>query len=519
MAGSEFERLADTSKDTSKFLLACECHGTKNQDLTGDTWSKPAPRHGKDKVTPHFAVRMLDSVVDAPISSVRVGNEEFELRGGANSSFHGHYNRDDGMGDVESISKKAIEQNIAFASFTPHNTNESRNGVPKNDPRYEDQKGKKIIVEDPQAYFDLIKRTGEISKDKKVILLYGQETDTIGKNCDPKTPADNHTIWLQTPIFFICDNDGNVRDYKVSRSLSGDTSNKVVHYKLGDPTPILNALRNGEGFKRFILAHPRELSGKEPGVPEGICPSDYNMLAFKSPLEWVRQYARPYGRGIEILRGMALTKEKISWMDPNMMKLKPAFAYNDIGCHFAFTFGRDFHYGDPGGRPAGMAVLIPKGSEINQESILDGLDKLHTVVSTAWDELHAVTIANDKYVMGSTINPANIDDLRFKVLIGGKIDRKANYHVKLWADTALGDEKTAALAQEKTVTGDDLLANEQAVSFENVEYKAKNGNAFVVEVERAVETYDGQIKVDAKAATTTIWVESPDRLTPKTQSR
>ncbi|MBX9878805.1 MAG: hypothetical protein K2Y22_10145 [Candidatus Obscuribacterales bacterium] len=483
-------------------------------DLSGDAWRAPSGtrtqkrrNHAIHRKFPEYFKRSsLDGdFVDAPITSIKAGDQEYIVFGSPGCSIHGHYDRDDGMGTVDSLAKTAIDGGVRLGSYTPHNHKESRNGVPPDDPRYEDEKGKPNIVDDPQAFKQLREDTARVTRESngKFIALYGQELGTISKT--------NHVVLLNTPTLFIADLDGNQHEYPVTRFMGHDSARptspdgeqQVFHYKVTDGLALIEELRRLKAFKRAGLAHPDTRSQPVNGFPKGVNPNHYFMNCYPNQYEWAKNYGEIYTfQGV--IQGQGLTRGPVEHMSPGSLKLDPAFGYIDTGIKLGFVFERDQHYGDMGGRPAGMGLLVHKE---DQEEVMECLAQRRTFTSTDYKNLQAVTIANDKYVMGSVINPADIDKLRFKVLIGGRLDRKATYNVKLWADTTVGDLKTASVVEEKSVTGDELLNNNQEVLFDDVKYKRENANAFVMQIERAYPGQNGQKQVDTAAATTTIWVQ------------
>lgn len=491
----------------------CQEAETSAANLAGDTWK--APRKSRTRKSYHHSLHRprpqlikpthTDSdFVDAPITSIKVGNEEFILHGSAGSSIHGHYDRDDGMGTVNSLAKSAADGDVAIWAVTPHNHNQSRNGVPPDDPRYEDQKGKPNIVDDPVAFKQLredIERANKESKGKR-IGVYGQEAGTISKT--------NHVIVLDTPTLLIADLDGNQHEYPVSRFMNAESARAaangeqpVFHYKVTDGLALLEKLIELKALKKGGLAHPDTRSQPVEGFPKGVNPKHYFMNCFPNQYEWAKKFGQIYTfQGV--IQGQGLTKGPVEHMSPSSLKLESAFGYIDTGIKLGLVFERDQHYGDVGSRPAGMGVLLRTK---DTAGLMEGLAERRSFASTDYKDLQAVTIANDKYVMGSVINSADIESLRLKVLIGGKLDRKAQYNVKLWADTAIGDVNTANVVEEKSMTGAELLNNHQEVVFDDVKYEPKNCNAFLMQIERAYPGEKGQKQVDTAAATTTIWVQ------------
>lgn len=499
-------------KFDSQPIVECQEGEACAPDISSDAWAKPKKSSSHRKhahvqtSAPAVHRKSIESdFVDAPINSIKVAHQEFILFGGANCSFHGHYDRDDGMGTVDSLAESAIKDGVRWFAVTPHNHKDSRNGVPPDDARGKDEAGKPNIVEDPKAYAQLRNDVARISQGRKTLAFYGQEMGTISKT--------NHLIVLEEPTLFIADLDGNTKEYPVRRFMSdlsqkqtADDDPPVFHYKVTDGLAAIAKFESLKAWKNDILAHPKDGVPQEKGFPKGVSSVHYFMNCFPNQYEWAKKCA-PYYTGIGAIQGMGLTNGPVEHMSPKSLKLQPIFGYNDTGIKLAAVFERDQHYGQAGGRPAGMAMLVR--SE-DKPALREALAERRSIVSTSYDDLHAVTIANDKYVMGNVINSADIDSLQFKVLIGGKLDRKATYNVRLWADTALGDLKTATVVDEKSVTGDELLNNHQEIIFDNVKFKPKNGNAFSMEIERAYPGENGQSEVDVAASTTSIWVEPPN---------
>ncbi len=496
-------------------IVECQDAEACGPDLGPDAWAKPkrSSRHKKHGHTEHNSEpihqKSVESdFVDAPITSVKVGDQDLVLYGGANCSFHGHLNLDDGMGTVDSLAESANKGKVKWiAAGTLHNHKDSRNGVSPDDPRAKDQQGVPNVVDNPKSYAQMRQRADQISQEGETLVFTGLEMGTISKT--------NHLIVLEEPTLLIADLDGNTKEYPVRRFMekpkpTEDGDQPVFHYKVKDGLAVIDFFRTHNRSKNSILAHPEDGAKQEKGFPKGVSPVHYFMDCYPNQYEWAANCG-PFYTGIGAIQGMGLRNGPVERMSPKSLKLQPVFGYNDTGIKLGIVFERDQHYGDAAGRPAGMALLVPSGDKkVDKPTLREALGERRSMVSTSYDDLHAVTIANDKYVMGNVIDPKDIDSLRFKVLIGGKLDRNATYNVKLWADTALGDLKTATVVDEKSITGDELLRNHQQVLFDNVKYKSKNGNAFVMEIERTYLTNNGQTEVDVAAATTAIWVAPTD---------
>ncbi|MBX9771723.1 MAG: hypothetical protein K2X29_10145, partial [Candidatus Obscuribacterales bacterium] len=111
-----------------------DCEGVNSEaaNLTGEMWSNPkkSPRRnvthrrpkqeepGSSKTDSSRTSSTESDLVEAPIKTVKVDGAEYILVGGPCASFHGHYDRDDGMGTVDSLAQTAVEARVPFWAVT-----------------------------------------------------------------------------------------------------------------------------------------------------------------------------------------------------------------------------------------------------------------------------------------------------------------------------------------------------------------------------------------------------------------
>lgn len=304
----------------------------------------------------------------------------------------------------------------------------------------------------------------------------------------------NHIILLEMPQF--------VETIRETHSLLAPP--EVV--KVGDGNykqlvEFLDGHKDTTGGTAVIeLAHPRFRADENPNTPAADRGRDYGQKSFKSKQEWLDRFVDPYVRQIELIKGGALTPDPVDVVAPGHIDPTSYAGYLDKGVHASPTFGRDYHYGDPGGNPGSTGIMA---KSLDKPSLMNALRERRTIATTNGEKLTGSMWGNDTHPMGSILDQAAVSDLALSAKIGGEVVPEAEYTVKLWGDTKLGDKKLAEVIDEKTVTGADLLQNGNSVSFDPITHKLGNKSAYYMEIQRKDP---GTGHVD-KMWTAPIWVE------------
>lgn len=263
----------------------------------------------------------------------------------------------------------------------------------------------------------------------------------------------------------------------------------------------LDQLKDSSGGTPVIqLNHPRFRADENPNTPRTERGRDYGQKSFRSHKEWLERFADPYVRQIEVIKGGALTKDPVDVVPPGAVDATSFAGYLDKGVHASPTFGRDFHYGNPGGTP-GTTFIMAKS--LDKPSLLEGLRERRTIATTNGDKLNATMWGNNKHPMGSILDQAAVPDLKLSANIGGEVVPGAEYKIKLWGDKKLGDKKLAEVVQETSMTGEQLLASQNRISFESIDHKLGNKSAYWMEIQR-VDPVSGHTD---RMFTAPIWVE------------
>jgi len=263
----------------------------------------------------------------------------------------------------------------------------------------------------------------------------------------------------------------------------------------------LDGIKDSTGGTPVIqLNHPRFKADESPSTPIGERGRDYGQKSFKNQQEWLDRFATPYVRQIEVIKGGALTPDPVDVVPPGAVDATSFAGYLDKGVHASPTFGRDFHYGNPAGTP-GTTMIMAK--QLDKPSLLEGLRERRTIATTNGDKLNATMWGNDKHPMGSILDQAAVPDLKLSANIGGEVVPGAEYKIKLWGDKKLGDKKLAEIVEERTMTGEELLAAQNKVSFDALEHKLGNKSAYWMEIQRTDPTSGHTDRM----FTAPIWVE------------
>jgi hypothetical protein len=456
-------------------------------------------------------------------------------------SLHGHSRYSDGMGLPKDLYKRAQDEGQQITTITDHNHAAARGGV--SDPtRTKDEAGTPIIAENPIEYSQTFADAAATTNDKHLSLV-GTEMGTIGKvggghthgmegaefvgetnpggkfdldeaRADSNAAAHiggvNHFNLFEVPTFFLSEKKAPGAISSFMAKMTGwkvepvVTAPNVFRYNDGDVKSFvdhLDTLKDTTGKTPVIqLNHPRYLADENPNTPVADRGRDYGQKSFKNQAEWLRRFADKYVRQIELIKGGALNPNPVDKVPTGNLDPTSFAGYINKGVHASPTFGRDFHFGDPVGNPGGTGIYA-KG--LDKESILDALRDRRTIATTSSEKLSGVLTANDKFVMGDILDQSAVDKLALKMKIDGKIDPDAQYSVKLWGDSVIGDGNLATKIQEQTMTGSQLLSKNQIVAFDPVTNKVGQGSAFYVEVGRT----DPKTSNLDRMWTAPIWVE------------
>ena len=230
--------------------------------------------------------------------------------------------------------------------------------------------------------------------------------------------------------------------------------------------------------------------------------TDYGVTSFSNKQEWLDQFVKPFVRLQEVVKGEALNPNPVvETMKPGDFDPQSFAGYIDMGVQAGPTYGRDSHFGDPGGRPAGTGLLA---KSLDESGIYDAMRNRRTFATTNYADLQGVLTANnDSIYMGTVLDQAAVPTLNLKLKVGGNIDPGAKYQIKLLADEQIGDGQVAAPIKTVTMTGADLLKANSEVSFDPIQHKLGNTSAYYVQVQR---TGSGSTTTD-NLLTAPIWVE------------
>ncbi len=409
-------------------------------------------------------------------------------------SLHGHSVYSDGMGTPKELYARARKEGLDFTAITDHSHTAARSGVPPGDPRYPGQQKVPTVAENPAYYTDTIKAAAEASKNGDFAGLYGVELGTIGKVGSKGQSGVNHMNVLQTETFFQ-----SVKTQRPVLSRMIDPLRAMFKARIPEaplePPPVvkindgnikmlvdhLDKITDATGGRPVIqLNHPRFAADESPSLPAKVRGRDYGQKSFASQKEWVDRFGK-YASQMEILNGDAMVKGANGQISSIRANEVDYAGYLDKGLKISPTYGRDFHYGNPGGTKSATGVMA---SSLDQAAILDALRARRTIATTNRENLTGSMVVNDVHPMGSVLDQAAVPDLRLKVKIGGKVSPDAEYTALLWGDKKLGDGKLAEVLQTKTLTGAELKAAGNSISFDPVRQTLGARGAYYVEVQR-----------------------------------
>lgn len=460
------------------------------------------------------------------------GNLERSLDGSSGmqmyfGSLHGHSRYSDGMGLPKDLYAKAAAEGQHVTTITDHNHAASRGGIGPGDARAKDQTGTPINTENPIEYSQTFADAAATTVDGKHVSLVGTEMGTIGKvgsehkhshgmvnaesvekgahagekfdlhearlesNEANHLGGVNHINLFEVPTFFeaVREPKTGLRSF-IMRAVGKEPEvvvkpPDVIKYNDGDYRAMvdhLDKIKDTTGNTPIIqLNHPRYLADENPTTPAWKRGRDYGQKSFKNQQEWLDRFADKYVRQIELIKGGALNPSPIDKVPTGDLDPTSFAGYIDKKVHASPTFGRDFHFGEPVGNP-GATGFYAKG--LDKPSILEAMRERRTIATTSSKNLSGLLTANDRFLMGSIVDQSAVPSLSLKMRIDGNIDPAANYAVKLWGDTKVGDGKLAEVLQQRDISGADLLNQSQTVAFDAITGKVGQNSAYYVEVQR-----------------------------------
>ena len=460
------------------------------------------------------------------------GNLERSLDGSSGmqmyfGSLHGHSRYSDGMGLPKDLYAKAAAEGQHVTTITDHNHAASRGGIGPGDARAKDQTGTPINTENPIEYSQTFADAAATTVNGKHVSLVGTEMGTIGKvgsehkhshgmvnaesvekgahagekfdlhearlesNEANHLGGVNHINLFEVPTFFeaVREPKTGLRSF-IMRAVGKEPEvvvkpPDVIKYNDGDYRAMvdhLDKIKDTTGNTPIIqLNHPRYLADENPNTPAWKRGRDYGQKSFKNQQEWLDRFADKYVRQIELIKGGALNPSPIDKVPTGDLDPTSFAGYIDKKVHASPTFGRDFHFGEPVGNP-GATGFYAKG--LDKPSILEAMRERRTIATTSSKNLSGLLTANDRFLMGSIVDQSAVPSLSLKMRIDGNIDPAANYAVKLWGDTKVGDGKLAEVLQQRDISGADLLKQSQTVAFDAITGKVGQNSAYYVEVQR-----------------------------------
>ena len=275
------------------------------------------------------------------------------------------------------------------------------------------------------------------------------------------------------------------------------------------PTPTIKDYPDGDyAALADVMDKTTDVTGQKPIVQlnhprwESNGSTDYGITSFPDLQTYLAKFARPYIRLIEVIKGEALNASPVvTTMKPGDFDPVSYSGYIDMGIQAGPTYGRDSHFGDPGGRPAGTGLLA---KTLDEPGVYDAMRNRRTFATTNYADLQGVLTANnDAIYMGTVLDQAASPNLNLKFKVGGNIDPNAKYEINLMADEQIGDGKVAAPMKTVTMSGADLIKANQQVAFDPIQHKLGNSSAYYVQVAR---TEPGSTTTD-HLLTAPIWVE------------
>ncbi|MBX9686534.1 MAG: PHP domain-containing protein, partial [Candidatus Obscuribacterales bacterium] len=413
-------------------------------------------------------------------------------------SLHGHSVYSDGMGLPAEIYAKAKSENYDFMAITDHSHTAARGGVKEGDPRWPGQQKVPTVAENPAYYTETINAAKAASEPGKFAGIYGVEMGTIGKTGGKGLAGVNHINILQTETFFQSVKEAKPRVAQVFDPIRGVFSSRVVEPAAKAPDVVkindgdykalvdhLDKITDSSGGRPVVqLNHPRWTADESADLPAALRGRDYGQKAFKSHKEWVDRFGK-YASQMEIINGDAIAPKSAGEIQARHIHDTDYAGYIDKGLKISPTFGRDFHYGDPGGTKAATGIMA---KSLDTPALLDALRARRTIATTNYENLTGSMTVNNVHPMGSVLDQNAVPDLNIKVKIGGKISPEAEYKALLWGDSKIGDGKLAQVIQTKSLSGAELAKAGNSIAFDQVNQKLGATGAYYVEIQRIPPT-------------------------------
>ncbi|MBX9725615.1 MAG: hypothetical protein K2X81_29730, partial [Candidatus Obscuribacterales bacterium] len=427
-------------------------------------------------------------------------------------SLHGHSVYSDGMDLPLNIYKKGQSQGWDYTTITDHNHTAARAGVPTDDPRYPGHQKTTTVADDPIHYTETINVAKQATENGKFVALYGVEVGTIGKPGSASPSGVNHINIFQTDTYYqsvkqprpriseLFDPIRNLFGFAKQEPIQPPVVVKIPDGNYKALVDHLDQIHDATGGRPVVqLNHPRYAEDESPSLPKSDRGRDYGQKSFRSRQEWVDRFGK-YASQLEIISGDAIKQDSSGEILAKHIHAEDFAGYIDKGLRISPTFGRDFHYGDPGGTKAATGILANK---LDAASLLDALRARRTIATTNFENLNGNMVVNNVHPMGSVLDQTAVQDLSIKVNVAGKITPEAQYTAILWADKRIGDGKLATQLQTIKLSGKELIDAGNQISFDQVRQTLGVKSAYYAEVQRLAPV------VKSAAADTTVTAKPP----------
>ncbi len=408
-------------------------------------------------------------------------------------SLHGHSVYSDGMDFPLNIYRKGQSQGWDYTTITDHNHTAARAGVPTDDPRYPGHQKTTTVADDPIHYTETINAAKQATENGKFVALYGIELGTMGKPGSVGQSGVNHINIFQTDTFLqsvkpsrpkISELFAPLRNLFSAAKVEPIQPPAVVKVPDGNFKVLveqLDQLHDATGGRPVVqLNHPRYAEDESPSLPRGDRGHDYGQKSFRSRQEWVDRFGK-YASQLEIISGDAIKQDSSGEILAKHIHAEDFAGYIDKGLRISPTFGRDFHYGDPGGTKAATGIMA---SRLDAASLLDALRARRTIATTNFENLNGNMVVNNAHPMGSVLDQNAVQDLSIKVNVAGKVVPEAQYTAILWADKRIGDGKLATQLQTIKLSGKELMEAGNQINFDQVRQTLGVKSAYYAEVQR-----------------------------------
>ncbi|MFN8657357.1 MAG: PHP domain-containing protein [Candidatus Obscuribacterales bacterium] len=414
--------------------------------------------------------------------------EEYNMYYG---SLHGHSRYSDGMGLPKDIYARAKENGIDFTAITDHNHLAARDGVKPGDPRIPDQAGTPILVASPKQYAQTFADAAAATKPGEFVGLVGTEHGTIGKVGADHMGGVNHINIMEVPSLFEAvrqpkNQNFIMRGIRRTLGMSEETiiEPDLIKIRDGDYKALvdhLDLLKDTTGERPVIqLNHPRPKEDFNMDLDPKVRGRDYGRKSFKSPAEWRERFGK-YASQIEVITGEALNPKPTDVVKSWDLVPEGLARYTDEGLYLSPTFGKDFHFGNPEGSPAGTGIFA---KSLDKESIMDALRNRRTIATTSRENLSGHMTVNNRFQMGSILDETAVHDINVNVKVGGNVVPDAKYTVNLHQDPRIGDGKLARVVETKEMTGQEIIDAGNSVNFSEVKHTIGNKSAYWIEIQR-----------------------------------